>query len=97
MIVTFRGGSFSFALGIYPPHVPYATAQGEESACRLKEDEEWNKEDKIGEKKEELNRITRATLDISLKPGPELDPPSPLTLRLCTWDQLKHKRYTYEV
>jgi hypothetical protein len=54
MIVTFRGGSFSFALGIYPPHVPYATAQGEESACRLKEDEEWNKEDKIGEKKKNL-------------------------------------------
>jgi hypothetical protein len=54
MIVTFRGGSFSFALGIYPPHVLYATAQGEESACRLKEHEEWNKEDKIGEKKKNL-------------------------------------------
>jgi hypothetical protein len=53
-IVTFRGGSFSFALGIYPPHVPYATAQVEESACRLKEDEEWNEEDKIGEKKKNL-------------------------------------------
>jgi len=48
-------------------------------------------------KKEELTRITCAALDIGLTFGPKLDPPSQLSPKLCTWDQLKHRRHTYDV